>query len=161
MTRLRKTRQRDSAEYYFETDEFRRVLKGGVRLVVGRKGSGKTALFFRVRDILREHKGRIVLDLKPEGHQLKRFRELVLGRLTEAVQEHATAAFWEYVLLLEICYKVLEKDRQRHVNDHTLYDGYRKLEDLYLSSSKRQFLRRAKGRAKPVPDCGYVNAAYI
>lgn len=119
------------AEYYFETDEFRRVLAGGVQLVVGRKGSGKTALFFRVRDILRENKARVVLDLKPEGHQLKRFKELVLGQLSEAVQEHATAAFWEYVLLLEICYKVLEKDHQRHVNDHTLYEGYRKLEDLY------------------------------
>jgi energy-coupling factor transporter ATP-binding protein EcfA2 len=119
------------AEYYLETDEFRRVLAGGVQLVVGRKGSGKTTLFFRVRDILRENKAHVVLDLKPEGHQLKRFKELVLGRLSEAVQEHATAAFWEYVLLLEICYKVLEKDRQRHVNDHTLYEGYRKLEDLY------------------------------
>ena len=119
------------AEYYLATDEFRRVLYGGIQLVVGRKGSGKTALFFRVRDILRSDKARIVLDLKPEGHQLKRFREMVLGRLSEAVQEHATAAFWEYVLLLEISYKVLEKDRKRHVNDHTLYEGYRKLEDLY------------------------------
>ena len=119
------------AEYYVETDEFHKVLAGGVRLVVGRKGSGKTALFFRVRDILRENKRRIVLDLKPEGHQLKRFKYLVLDRLSEAVQEHVTTAFWEYVLLLEICYKVLEKDRQIHVRDHTLYEPYQRLSALY------------------------------
>jgi hypothetical protein len=73
-----------------------------------------------------------VLDLKPEGHQLKRFRDLVLDRLSEAVQEHATTAFWEYVLLLEVCYKVLEKDRRRHVSDHTLYEPYRQLSAIYL-----------------------------
>jgi hypothetical protein len=120
------------AEYYVETDEFHKVLAGGVRLVVGRKGSGKTALFFRVRDILRENRRCIVLDLKPEGHQLKRFRDLVLDRLTEAVQEHATTAFWEYVLLLEVCYKVLEKDREVHVRDHTLFEPYQGLSALYL-----------------------------
>jgi len=120
------------SEYYVETDEFHKVLAGEVRVVVGRKGSGKSALFFRSRDILRENRRLIVLDLKPEGHQLKRFRDLVLDRLTEAVQEHATTAFWEYVLLLEVCYKVLEKDRQRHVSDHTLFESYQKLSALYL-----------------------------
>lgn len=120
------------SEYYVETDEFHKVLAGEVRLVVGRKGSGKTALFFRTRDILRENRQLIVLDLKPEGHQLKRFRDLVLDRLSEAVQEHATTAFWEYVLLLEVCYKVLEKDRRRHVSDHTLYEPYQQLSAIYL-----------------------------
>ena len=120
------------SEYYVETDEFHKVLAGEVRLVVGRKGSGKTALFFRTRDIRRENRQLIVLDLKPEGHQLKRFRDLVLDRLSEAVQEHATTAFWEYVLLLEVCYKVLEKDRRRHVSDHTLYEPYQQLSANYL-----------------------------
>ncbi len=40
-------------------------------------------------------------------------------------------AFWEYVLLLEICYKILEKDREQHKRDHTLYEPYRVLADLY------------------------------
>jgi hypothetical protein len=120
------------SEYYVETDEFHKVLAGEIRIVVGRKGSGKSALFFRARDILRENRRLIVLDLRPEGHQLKRFRDLVLDRLTEAVQEHVTTAFWEYVLLLEVCYKVLEKDRQRHVSDHTLFDPYQKLAGLYF-----------------------------
>lgn len=120
------------AEYYVETDEFNKVLAGGVRLVTGRKGSGKTALFFRVRDNLRENRQLVVLDLKPEGHQLKRFRDLVLERLSEAVQEHAATAFWEYVLLLEVCYKVLEKDRRIHLRDHTLFEPYQNLAALYL-----------------------------
>ncbi len=33
--------------YYLQTDEYHRVLRGEIRIVVGRKGSGKTALSFR------------------------------------------------------------------------------------------------------------------
>ncbi len=116
--------------YYFETDEYKRALQGVVRLAVGRKGTGKTALFFQVRDRVRQHKQNVVLDLKPEGHQLKRFRD-VIQRLGESVQEHVATAFWEYVLLLEICHKILQKDRVLHTRDHNLFDQYKKLEELY------------------------------
>src|SRR5262249_14139045 len=96
--------------YYVNTDEYKQVLDGNAHLAVGRKGSGKTALFFQARDSLRRDKRRIVIDLKPEGHQLKRFKDLVLNNITESIQEHVATAFWEYALLLEICYKILEKD---------------------------------------------------
>lgn len=39
-------------EYYLETDEFRRASRGEIQIVLGRKGSGKTALFFQLRDRL-------------------------------------------------------------------------------------------------------------
>lgn len=118
-------------DYFLKTDEFQRVLNGGFRLAVGRKGSGKTAVFFQVRDRLRRDKRRIVLDLKPEGHQLKRFKELVLTVLSDAIQEHVATAFWEYVLLLEITHKLLEKDHQTHVHDHHMLEGYRRLQSIY------------------------------
>lgn len=116
--------------YYVATDEFQRALEGSVRLAVGRKGSGKTALFFQVRDQIRSNRKNIVLDLKPEGHQLKRFRDILL-RLGSSVQEHVAAAFWEYVLLLEICHKILQKDRSLHTRDHNLFEPYRRLANLY------------------------------
>lgn len=43
-------------EYYVQTDEFNRALRGEVNLVVGRKGTGKTALFSQVRDRKRSNK---------------------------------------------------------------------------------------------------------
>jgi len=116
--------------YYVPTNEFNQALAGSVRLAVGRKGSGKTALFFQVRDQIRENKKNVVLDLKPEGHQLKRFRDM-LHLLGEAVQEHVASAFWEYVLLLEICNKILQNDRILHTRDHTLFKPYQRLALLY------------------------------
>ena len=117
--------------YYLKTDQFLKSLRGEANIVVGRKGSGKSAIFLQVRDRERNKKGNIVLDLKPDGYKLIKFKEQILSFLEEGTFQHTIMAFWEYVLLLEICYKILEKDREQHKRDHTLYEPYRKLADLY------------------------------
>lgn len=123
----------DLGNYYLETDEFRRALRGEVQIVLGRKGSGKTALFFQLRDRLRRDRNIVVLDLKPEGFQLIKFKEQVLDYLEEGTREHTVTAFWEYLLLLEICHKLLQKDKDLHIRDHKLYSPYRSLESTYAS----------------------------
>jgi len=117
--------------YYLKTDQFLKSLRGEANIVVGRKGSGKSAIFLQVRDRERNKSGNIVLDLKPDGYKLIKFKELILSFLEEGTFQHTIMAFWEYVLLLEICYKILEKDREQHKRDHTLYESYRALADLY------------------------------
>lgn len=118
-------------EYYLPTDNYNRAIAGNTRLIVGRKGSGKTAMFFQIRDRIRQNRKRIVLDLKPEGYQLKQFKEVILRLFGEAAQEHICKAFWEYLLLLELCYKLLEKDRQVHMGNQALYEAYQLLARLY------------------------------
>lgn len=117
--------------YYLKTDQFLRSLRGEANIIVGRKGSGKSAIFLQVRDRERNKQGNIVLDLKPDGYKLIKFKELILSFLEEGTFQHTIMAFWEYVLLLEICYKILEKDREQHKHDHQLYGAYRKLAELY------------------------------
>jgi len=118
-------------KYFLETDEYRRTLRGEVQIVTGRKGSGKTALFAQVRNKLRQDNQIVVLDLKPEGFQLLKFKELVLDLLQEGTKEHTITAFWEYLLLLEICHKLLEKDRELHLRNHQLYEPYQVLSQAY------------------------------
>jgi nucleoside 2-deoxyribosyltransferase len=122
---------RSLESYYLKTDQFLKSLRGEANIIVGRKGSGKSAIFLQVRDRERNRKGNIVLDLKPDGYKLIKFKELILSFLEEGTFQHTIMAFWEYVLLLEICYKILEKDREQHKRDHTLYEPYRALADLY------------------------------
>ncbi len=118
--------------YYLETDEFRRTLRGEVQVVAGRKGAGKTALFVQLRNRLREHRRLIILDLKPEGFQLLKFKERVLDYLEEGTKEHTITAFWEYLLLLETCHKILKTDQKLHLRDTRLYERYRRLADTYI-----------------------------
>jgi hypothetical protein len=119
--------------YYLRTDQFLKSLRGEVHLCVGRKGSGKSAIFLQIRDLerSRDRSHNIVLDLKPEGYKLVKFKELVLSFLEEGTLQHTVMAFWEYVLLLEICHKLLLKDQKRHIVDHNLFEPYKKLAELY------------------------------
>ena len=119
------------SQYFLETDEYRRTLRGELQIVTGRKGSGKTALFAQVRNRLREDSQIVVLDLKPEGFQLLKFKELVLDLLQEGTKEHTITAFWEYLLLLEICHKLLEKDRELHLRNHQIYEMYQVISKAY------------------------------
>ncbi|MEO8466297.1 MAG: hypothetical protein ABI640_13215, partial [Gammaproteobacteria bacterium] len=121
--------------YYIETDEYRRTQRGEVNLVVGRKGTGKTALFAQVRDRLRRDRQNIVVDLKPEGYQLVKLKDDVLKYLSKGARQHLVTAFWEYLLLLEVCYKVLEKDADIHLRDHRLTEPYRQLSASYYRES--------------------------
>lgn len=118
-------------DYYLATDEFQRAARGEVNLVVGRKGTGKTALFLQLRDRKRADKQNVVVDLKPEGYQLIKLKEKVRTLLTQGSQKHLITAFWEYILLLEIAYKVLEKDQKVHLRDHRLTQRYQELKEAY------------------------------
>ena len=134
-------------EYYLRTDEYKRAARGEVNMVVGRKGTGKTALFSQLRDEKRANVRNIVVDLKPEGYQLIRLKEDVLDYLSEGARTHLITALFEYIFYLEICYKLLEKDRQRHMRDGQLYETYRKLLGVYEtgSASEGDFSERLVG----------------
>ncbi|GAB3165753.1 hypothetical protein GCM10027291_09700 [Telluribacter humicola] len=117
--------------YYLKTDAYLRSRRGENQLVVGRKGSGKSALFLQIRDKERSSSKNVVLDLKPEGYKLIKFKEVIHDYLEEGTYEHTISAFWEYLLLLEICYKILEKDKKLHMANPDLYEPYLRLEELY------------------------------
>ncbi|WP_404302628.1 P-loop ATPase, Sll1717 family [Alicycliphilus denitrificans] len=117
--------------YFLRTDQYSKAVRGEVNLVVGRKGAGKTALFIQVRDKTRSDKRNVVLDLKPEGYQLLKLKEDILAHLTQGASHHLVTAFWEYLILLEITYKLLEKDHSAHKFNHEIRDLYLELEQTY------------------------------
>ena len=121
------------SDHFLQTDGFKRTLNGEANLLVGRKGSGKTAVFLQVRDRSRAHKENIVIDLIPDGHQLIKMKEFILDELSFGTRKEVIAAFWEYVLWLEIAYKLLEKDEMRSLRDQRLRPGFEKLQDLFRS----------------------------
>jgi len=117
--------------YYLKTDSYLRALRGEAQLVVGRKGSGKSAIFLQIRDKERSKSKNVVVDLKPEGYKLIKFKEVLLDHLEEGTFQHTIMAFWEYLLLLEICHKILENDRTRYNYQTELYEPFTKLDKLY------------------------------
>lgn len=140
-------------EYYLEIEAFRRAKRREVRLVTGRKGSGKTAIFFMLRDAVRAHRQNVVVDLKPEGYQLMKLKDAVTNLLSSGTVEHTITAFWDYLLWLEICYKLLEKDQELHKRDHRLFEPYQRLKAAYLTdaySSEGDFAERLKALLRDI-----------
>lgn len=115
------------AAYFLDRAEYRQVLDGRANIVVGRKGSGKTAVFVRSRDQLRGNRAKVVVDLSPEAHHLRKLKDVVLECLTAGSKEFLLSAFWEYILLIEICNKLLEKDIDVHKRNHKLFEPYQRL----------------------------------
>lgn len=111
-------------DYYLETADFRRAVNGDFQVISGRKGAGKTAFFIQLRNKLRRDPKKLVLDLTPEGYQLIKFKETTLRFLSEGSKEHLLQALWEYVLLLEIAFRILRDDAGKHINDHRLTNPY-------------------------------------
>jgi hypothetical protein len=97
---------------------------------VGRKGSGKTAIFYRVREDVFRRRTHLVLDLKPEGHQFSQLRETVLARMGVGLAEHTMVAFWNYILLAEIARKIID-DWQYARQDPDRLAGYTRVEEIY------------------------------
>jgi hypothetical protein len=119
-------------EYFVVTGQATQAKQGHARLVIGRKGSGKTAVFYDVRNSIGRRNDQLILDLKPEGHQFTKLRELVLDRLGPGMQEHTMVAFWSYILLAEIARKALDQDARIATRDPGRYDPYKRLSDEYL-----------------------------
>jgi hypothetical protein len=118
-------------EYFVVTGQSTQAKQGNARLVVGRKGSGKTAVFYEVRNGIGRGHDRIILDLKPEGHQFTKLRELVLDRLGPGLREHTMVAFWNYILLGELARKALEQDEKIAARDPQRFAPYEKLRTVY------------------------------
>ena len=77
-----------------------------------------------MREAVQRGNKSVVLDLKPEGYKLVKFKETVLDLLSAGSFEHTITAFWEYLLWLEIANCILELDRTLHQRDHRLFDPY-------------------------------------
>lgn len=117
--------------YFVPTAQYNEVNRGHARLVVGRKGAGKTAIFYSVREAHAQTRSQLVLDLKPEGHQLVKLREAILNQLSPGMQQHVLTAFWNYLLLMEIAHKILRTDQGTAYSSPKLYEFYIELHKAY------------------------------
>lgn len=119
------------SSYFVATAEYNEVKRGHARLVVGRKGAGKTAIFYGVRSAYKPNKAHLVLDLKPEGHQFTKLREVVLNELSPGLQQHVLTAFWNYLLLMEIAHKIVHEEYKFSFHPPVLREAYQRVAVAY------------------------------
>jgi hypothetical protein len=117
--------------YFVTTGQATQARQGHARLVVGRKGAGKTAVFY---DVLRSRprgNDSLVIDLKPEGHQFAELRDFTTQHMAVGVQEHTMVAFWHYILLCELARAAIEEDHLIARVDPGRFKAYEQLRSVY------------------------------
>lgn len=126
------------SSYFVPTGEYNEAKRGRARLVVGRKGAGKTAIFYGVRTTYKPSRAHIVLDLKPEGHQFTKLRESVLEQLTPGVQQHVLTAFWNYLLLMEIARKIVDDESRMSYQNPDLRKAWLAVADRFGADARSE-----------------------
>jgi hypothetical protein len=121
-------------DYYVHAAPFNKALQGHSRLVVGRKGAGKTALFYAIRSAASRGHETLILDLKPQGHQFTRLREAVVAELSPGQQEHTIEAFWTFLLAAEVANKILNNPRELKTAEREprQFERYEALQHAYF-----------------------------
>lgn len=117
-------------DYFVRTAQYEEVRRGRAQLVIGRKGSGKSAIFYEVMNQLSASKDNLVTDLRPEGHQFIKLRETVLEHLSHGAQEHLLTAFWDYLLAIEIIRAIVTTDKAIAYRDPERLKQYESLRDF-------------------------------
>lgn len=119
---------RELKNYFVETSEYLRAARGEARIITGRKGSGKSAIFFSIRNALRDEKQKIVVDLKPESHQLSSFREHLVSTGNAGILDHTISAFWHFLILSEILLTIYRKIEFRSKYDSNAFSELLEIE---------------------------------
>lgn len=122
-------------EYFVPTAEATAAFRGRARLVVGRKGTGKSAVFQYV--LRRNSRGNssFVLDLRPEGFQLRKLVDLLDSVIGDGVREQTLTAFWDYILLTELAAKILDKDASLAHRDHDILRKFERVQAVAGAAS--------------------------
>ena len=117
--------------YFVKTAEYARALRAEGAVVTGRKGSGKSAIYFQVMSSYERNRSRCVVDLRPASHNLSEIRESLLSVAAVGVLKHTIAAFWQYVMLLEVILKIREQLLPKTRNGLRLQDRLRAVEEEF------------------------------
>lgn len=115
--------------YFIQTAEYQRALRAEGAVVIGRKGSGKSAIFLQVAKEAARDRRVCIVDLRPASHNLSELREALLGVVNAGVFDHTVAAFWQYIIYIEILLKIREMILPRARNNSDLQDRIRKVEE--------------------------------
>lgn len=121
-------------EYFLKTDSYQRTLSGDKTIIIGRKGSGKSAIFTLLADEI-PTAGDYVVKITPDQYSwgaLKDYKEK--GILPE--QAHTNA--WKLTLLSAVIWKLSEENEIKEGSKLKQYYNY--MRDSYVPKENNWFL---------------------
>jgi hypothetical protein len=102
----------DLERYFLETPAYDDVVNGATRILVGRKGAGKSATLLRAAEELRSDRRQLVCVIKPSGYDLEGVVRLLRRYQHQDARGYLVESLWKYLLYSELAL-ALEQDVAR------------------------------------------------
>ena len=114
----------DLHEYFVETSFFYRALDGPLTILVGRRGSGKTAILYAINGEMRSKKGNHVTILKPIGYETHGLLRVIQRIRQRSERGFLIESLWKFLIYSEIAKSVSEEIQDRPVyQPHSLQES--------------------------------------
>lgn len=122
--------------YFVQTASYARAARAESALVVGRKGSGKTAIYFSLMSEVISARKKLAIEMRPSSHGLSELRENLLEIAGHGVFEHTIGAFWHYIVYLELILAVRESALSKAKRNFDLQNRISSLEERFSISEE-------------------------
>lgn len=121
-------------EYFLKTRNYENALLGTKSIIIGRKGSGKSAIFTLLEDEL-EESGVLVIPITPDQYSWNALRDYRESGIQE-LQAYTNA--WKITLLSAVVCKL--NDAKLVSKSSELVEYYKYMKDAYIPSKDTSFL---------------------
>ncbi|MFX0108988.1 MAG: P-loop ATPase, Sll1717 family, partial [Candidatus Hodarchaeota archaeon] len=101
----------DLSKYFVETPYYNRAQRGDRTLFLGRRGSGKTAMFLILNDDLRTPNN-VVVKVAPRDYELLKLEGFLAEEFSTAHWRFVYGSIWKNVLLTEIVQGIVDHQQQ-------------------------------------------------
>ena len=105
----------DLGNYFVESSQSDALMRGGFKIIVGRKGTGKSALAHISYDKLRQRQRAAVRVIRPKGYELKQVLEVV-KKTNITMGGVVVDALWRYALGTEALAAIWERLENRLID---------------------------------------------
>ncbi len=97
-------------EYFIESESYRRLRDSNKNIVLGNRGTGKSAIFKMLAENFKE-KNNLIIELAPEDYSYEILNDVLLKEKDGSWVKHgAYAAAWKFLIYILAMKKIAEKD---------------------------------------------------
>ena len=118
----------DLNDYFVETPAYERAFRGPATVLVGRRGSGKTAIMFGLLANVQQHRRDHATKINPAGYEIDGLVNLLDSIEQRSVRGFLIESLWKYLIYSEIALSV-----EYELTDRTIYQPLQPHEDNFLA----------------------------
>lgn len=108
--------ERSLDEYFVETGAYYRALEGPTTIVVGRRGTGKTANLFAMRAHFGRDRRNHVCVVKPVGYEIDGLVRVLNENLDRSERGYLIESLWKYLIFSELALSVSNEIESRSIH---------------------------------------------